>query len=78
MTNTELQELLKMYPGELPVMLLASNGSKHEMIEFTEENILHTSKTAKMISVPEDGEPEDGEVDLGDGEQYLLLNPLIL
>ena len=50
------------------------------IIDLDEENILHTSETAYVDQhAPEDEHDcEDGKVMLGDGQQYLLFNPIIV
>lgn len=84
MTNKELQNLLKDYPDDMPVRLLYDHTSyskeKNNIIEFTEENVLHTSETVYVDDdAPEDEwDNEDGKIELGDGLQYLLFNPIIL
>lgn len=84
MTNKELQNLLKDYPDDMPVRLLYDHTSyskeKNNIIEFTEENVLRTSETVYVDDdAPEDEwDNEDGKIELGDGLQYLLFNPIIL
>ena len=75
MTNEKFQELLKTYPADMEIKLLLGHDVKSKVIDFDEENILHTSETAYLTITDEDG-PEI--LNLGDGKQYLLLNPYIM
>lgn len=80
MTNKELQTLLAQYPDDMPVKLMPNATCyDHSIIDFSEENVLHTSETAFCDDeAPEDEwDTEDGKVELGDGPQYLLINPII-
>jgi hypothetical protein len=80
MKNKELQELLKGYPDDMPIKLLLNvNSPKEPIKDFDSENILHSSETAFLnADAPEDEwDSEDGRFELGDGEQYLLINPVI-
>ena len=82
MKNSELQTLLKQYPDDMSIKLLLTHSlDKSNMpIDLDEENILHTSVTAYCDNeAPQDEwDSEDGKVILGDGEQYLLINPIIV
>lgn len=75
MTNKQLQELLKTYPDEMPIKLLTEH-QRGEIIDLTEESVLHTSTTAVYHEAEEDDEQDF--TTLGDGEQYLLFNPVIV
>jgi len=80
MTNKELQTLLQGYPDDMPVKLLIDHEpGRNSLINFTDENLLHTSETAFADdSFPEDEwDCEDGKIVLGNGQQYLLINPIV-
>ena len=79
MTNKDFQLLLQQYPDDLDIRLIPDQRNWSKTIPFTEENILHTSETAHIDdSFPEDEwDHEDGKVQLGNGKQYLLINPII-
>ena len=81
MTNKQFQELLSKYPDDMPVRL-QTNGPlpfATQEIDFSEENILLTSETAYADdeALEEGWDSVDGKIELGDGLQYLLLNPTI-
>lgn len=78
MTNFELQVLLQQYPDDIEIRHIPDTKSG-EIIEFTDENILHTSETAHVDrdAKEDDWDTEDGKIELGDGKQYLLINPII-
>lgn len=82
MTNNELQNFLAQYPNDMPIRFLADHneGSNTPILEFTTENIMLTSETAYVDEdAPEDEwDTEDGKVELGDGQQFLLINPIIM
>jgi hypothetical protein len=81
MKNSELQELLAQYPDDMPIKLLVDHCDvKAPLIEFTDENVLHTSETAYVDTDAdlEDWDTEDGKIELGDGQQFLLINPMII
>ncbi len=81
MKNKELQKLLAQYPDDMPIKLLLSCHDVNEpIVDFDEENILYTSETAYLDEdAPEDEwDAEDGKVKLGDGQMYLLINPMIV
>lgn len=77
MTNKELQQLLSCYHDNTPIKLIVDHKT---VIGFTEENALLTSETAFVNSeAPEDEwDAEEGRIDLGDGPQFLLINPIIM
>ncbi len=80
MTNKELQLLLSKWPDEMPIKLLPDTYRPDiTQIPFTEDHILHTSETAYLNDEAPDEEwdHEDGKIELGDGIQYLLINPII-
>jgi len=79
MTNKELRRILLGYPDDLPVRLLTDHRSP-KIIDFTNESVLLTSETAFVNpDAPEDEwDHEDGRIDLGNGQQFLLINPIIL
>lgn len=78
MKNSELQKLLQEYPDDMPIKIMISHDS-NKLFDLDDENILHTSETAYCDDTePEDEwDAEDGKVKLGDGQQYLLFNPII-
>lgn len=84
MTNKELQTLLQEHPDDMPIKLMYDHTSyskdKNCIIELTDENVLLSSETTYIDSeAPEDEwDTEDGKVELGEGQKYLLFNPLIL
>lgn len=89
MTNKELQTLLAGFPDDMTVKLMHTHEiirvdqqrhKYHDPIEFTAENVLHTSETAYADpdAPEEEWDSEDGKVRLGDGQQYLLINPIII
>jgi hypothetical protein len=81
MTNGELQKLLAEYPADMPVKLMPKiNNDYKTVVDLDEDNILHSSETAYVdTEAPEDEwDTEDGKVELGDGQQYLLFNPIII
>lgn len=81
MTNKQLQDYLKQFADNMPIKLLHDvNNHKTSVVSFDTENILLTSETAYVDGdAPEDEwNTEDGKVRLGDGQQYLLFNPIIL
>lgn len=76
MTNKELQEFLKQFPDDMPIKLMTrAYTPPFKVIDLTEENILHTSATARLIEAETDD--DNDEVILGKGPQYLLFNPVI-
>lgn len=77
MKNVSLQILLKKYPANIPVRLRASDNN--DIIEVSSDSVILTSETAYIDSEAPEGEwdHEDGKVELGDGQQYLLINPVI-
>lgn len=79
MTNKELQDFLADYPDDFPVKLMVDHNDK-TIVELTEENILHSSVTAYVNdeAPEEEWNHEDGKIELGTGQQYLLFNPIIL
>lgn len=76
MTNKELQNYLSKFPDEMPIKLFTDEVT----FDLKEENILHTSETAYVNNeAPEDEwDSEDGKIELGNGSQYLLFNPIII
>jgi hypothetical protein len=79
MKNKELQELLKGYAPDMEVKIFIDHADKNSIKDFDEENLLHTSNTAFVDdSAPmEEWDTEDGKINLGAGEKYLLINPII-
>lgn len=77
MTNKEFQTLLSVYPDDMPIKILHTSTNFDDSIhDFTDENILHTSDTAWYKEAEE--EDDEDTMGLGDGQQYLLLNPIII
>lgn len=76
MTNNELQNYLSQFPDSMPIRLRTSSD---KIIDFSDENVLHTSETAHPDNqFPEDEwDCEDGKIVLGNGVQFLLFNPPI-
>lgn len=79
MKNKELQQLLSQHPDDVPVRLMLDHRSQ-KIIEFTDENVLLTSETAfvNTEAPEEEWNHEDGRIDLGEGQRFLLINPIIL
>lgn len=81
MTNSELQNILKCYPDDMAIKFLPNHdiSKENEPLDLSEDNILHTSVTAYVNEDAPESEwnAEDGEIGLGEGEQYLLINPII-
>lgn len=84
MTNKELQEYLKQYSDDMPVKLLPcttviTGRNVSEIIDLTDENILHTSDAAYVDeSAPEEEwDTEDGKTVYA-GNRFLLFNPIIV
>lgn len=77
MNNKKLQDYLAQFPDEMPVKLRVKDNS---FINLSEEHILHTSDTAYVnnLALERDWDTEDGKVELGNGKQYLLFNPVII
>jgi hypothetical protein len=81
MKNSELITFLSQFDGNMPIkILINSTDPKSEVVDLDEENILHTSETAYCDdnAPEEEWDTEDGKVMLGDGQQYLLFNPIIV
>lgn len=82
MKNSEFQKLLQQYPDDMAIKLMFNHSfsSENRPADFNDENILLTSVTAYVDEdAPEDEHDcEDGKIMLGDGERYLLINPIIL
>lgn len=76
MTNSELQTLLHQYPDDLPIKF--RDYKTEPIIDFTEENILHTSEGAWVNDEAdsEEWDTEDGKIE-HKGNWYLLINPII-
>jgi len=89
MTNRQLQELLRQYPDDMLVKLLIGHNyappqaepfKPQDPIDFSSEKIILTSETAYVNenAPEEEWDTEGGKIELGDGQQYLLINPIIL
>lgn len=82
MKNSEFQKLLQQHPDDMPIKLMFNHNlsSENKPSDLHEENILLTSVTAYVDEdAPEDEcDCEDGKIMLGDGERYLLINPIII
>lgn len=80
MKKYELVALLAEYPDDMEIKFLQNSlVCSSDILEFTSENILHTSESVYInYDAPEDEwDCEDGKIELGTGEQYLLINPII-
>ena len=79
MSNKELQELLQKYPDDMQMLIMVSHRTQ-TVYGLHSDHILHTSETAFVNDDAPEGEwdHEDGKVELGNGKQYLLFNPIIL
>lgn len=77
MKNSELQNLLASYPGDMDVKYSLEN---REIVDYSGESILISSETAYIDdeAPEEDWDTEDGQIKLGDGKQFLLLNAIIV
>lgn len=80
MKNLELQKYLQTYPDDMPIKLLTDHEHSTKAKDFDYENVYRTADTAYVNDdAPYDEwDCEDGKVELGDGEQYLLINPIIV
>lgn len=78
MKNKELQTLLAQYPDDMPIKLMNDHVSM-QVMDLTEENILHTSESVRINDDAPvcEWDTEDGKIELGEGQQYLLFNPMI-
>lgn len=79
MTNKQFQKLLKRYPNDLPVKLMVGDSAR-TVVQFDGDRIIESSETAYINKeAPEDQwDTEDGKIELGDGQRYLLINPIIV
>lgn len=79
MKNQELLTILAGYPADMEIKIMIDHNERF-VNDMDSENILHTSDTAHIdTSAPEEEwDNEDGKASLGDGQQYLLINPIIL
>lgn len=73
----ELKTLLSSYPADMEIKYLDQNT---EVFEYTGETLLISSETAYVDDEADedDWDTEDGKIELGDGEKYLLLNAIIV
>lgn len=87
MTNKELQEFLKGHPDDMPIKFIPDPdfqtlkaNNLPTVYDFNEDAILLTSETAfvNKDAPEEEWDTEDGKIELGDGKQYLLFNPIIV
>jgi hypothetical protein len=80
MTNKEFQELLQKHPDDMPIRILIYPEAKSKPEDFDIDNIILTSDTAFVDEEAsyDTWDTEDGKIELGDGPQYLLINPIIL
>lgn len=78
MKNKELQQLLSAYPDNMTVKLMTGN-SRDSIKDFDNENIIEWSDTHYVDdeAPEEEWDHEDGKVELGSGETFLLINPVI-
>lgn len=80
-TVQQLIDHLNQFDKSMPVkILLNCHDFKTPPQEFQTENILLTSETAHVNpDAPEDEwDCEDGRIHLGYGQQYILINPIIV
>lgn len=63
MTNKEFQELLRQYPDDMPVNVWIDI---QDIREYIPDYLGEHSKTAFVN--------DDGDIELGEGERYLLVN----
>lgn len=77
MKNSELQTLLASYPDGMEVKYL---NESREIVDYSGETLLISSTTAYIDDEAdeEDWDTEDGQIKLGDGERFLLLNCIIV
>lgn len=77
MTNIELQVLLSSYPEDMDIKYLNEN---RDVLNYTGETLLISSETAYVDdeAEEEDWDTENGQIKLGDGKKYLLLNCIIV
>jgi hypothetical protein len=83
MTNKELQEYLAEYPDNMTIKFIADPSffiKNKRVYDFNEDAIIVSSPTSFVdeTAPEEEWDCEDGKIRLGDGEQYLLFNPIIL
>lgn len=80
MINSELIEYLKQFPLDTPIKLMFGQYASQDPVDLEQENILYTSETATADdSYPEEEwDCEAGKIIMGDGEMYLLINPIIV
>lgn len=76
MKNSELQTLLASYPADMEVKYLTQYS---EVLDYSGETLLISSETAYVDDEAdeEDWDTEDGQIKLGDGKRYILLNCII-
>ena len=77
MKNSELQKLLASYPADMEIKYL---NESREIVDYSGETLLISSTTAYIDDEAdeENWDTEDGKVELGDGEKFLLLNCIIV
>lgn len=80
MKNIELQKILAVYPADMPIKIRTGNVNSDVIEDFDEENIVEASNTAYVDdeAPEEEWDHEYGKIELGDGERYLLINPIIM
>lgn len=78
MKNSELQTLLASYPADMEIKYLI-NGIE-DVFDYTGETLLISSETAYVDDQADedDWDTEDGKIELGEGEKFLLLNAIIV
>lgn len=81
MNNKKLQDYLKQFPDEMEIKclrnMMSDDGSKYNL---TEENIIIYTDTAYIDSdaPEEEHDTEEGKLQLGTGERFLLFNTPVL
>jgi len=81
MTNKELQEYLKKFPDDYQVKALTPYTHDTKVPKgITDENIIIRTDTVWINDEApgDEWDTEDGKVELGDGERFLLLNAPVL
>ena len=81
MKNSELQKILAQYPGDMPIKIFVDHSRPKEPLEdFDEDHFMLSAETAYANSdaPEEEWDTEQGKFELGDGEPFLLINPMLV
>ena len=80
MTRLEFQQFLDQYPPDMQMKIFVNHSNTNSVQKLDSDHVIITSDTAYIdTDAPEEQwDTEDGKVELGDGEKYLLINPMIL